>query len=167
MAMKKSDQTPKVILELSNLMRYMIYEVSDESVPLEREIEAINNYIDLQKIRMEPETEINFEVLLDDDQRKIAPLLFFPLIENSFKHGLKGEGKENFVEIHLKNTAHEINFNIRNNKGKVDEVEKNKFGGIGLENVEKRLALIYGEKATMGIKDEANTFEVNINIKWI
>lgn len=166
MAMKKSNDTSGAILELSNLMRYMIYEVSDESVLLEKEIEAINNYIDLQKIRMESETEIRFEVENSNDQRRIAPLLFFPLIENSFKHGLKGEGKQNFVHIKLENKTNETIFHIRNNKGTVDDIEKNKFGGIGLENVAKRLALIYGENASMNIRNEADTFEVIIKINW-
>lgn len=166
LARKKSDQTPSVILELSNLMRYMIYEVSDEKVSLDKEIEAIENYLDLQKLRVEKETDIQFKLVIEDRERKIAPLLFFPLIENSFKHGLKGETGENFVFIHLESDAHHLQFTIKNNKGKIDDVEKGKYGGLGLENVKKRLKLIYGKQSEMAIEETGEHFEVYVKIEW-
>lgn len=165
LARQKSDKTPSVILELSNLMRYMIYEVGDEKVELEKEIEAIQNYLDLQKLRVEALTDIRMEVDVENMEQPIAPLLFFPLIENSFKHGLKGE-KSNYVHIELKSDAHQLIFSIKNNKGYIDDVEKGKYGGIGLDNVEKRLKLIYGINAEMSIMNEEDIFEVTIKIQW-
>lgn len=165
LARQKNDKTPEVILMLSDLMRYMIYDVSGERVPLEKEIEAISNYLDLQKLRVESMTDIQFNVEITNHNLRLAPLLFFPLIENSFKHGMKEDEKSNYVHINLKEDNQALSFTIKNNKGKIDDTEKGKYGGIGLENVRKRLHLIYGEAASMEINDDMNSFEVTINIK--
>lgn len=165
LARKKSDKTPDAILRLSNLMRYMIYEVSDD-VPLTNEVESINDYLDLQKLRLSEDDEIAFDIEGNMENRMIAPLLFFPLIENSFKHGLKGDKGENYVKINLSNNASELIFHIINNKGKVDDAEKEKYGGIGLENVMKRLSLIYNENSKMKVNETSEQFEVYINIRW-
>lgn len=164
LALSKSDKTPEVILGLSDLMRYMIYEVTDDRVELEKEIEAITHYLDLQKLRVEKVADIQFTIEGDASSASIAPLLFFPLIENSFKHGLSGSKKKGFVRIDLTIKNKQISFNIENDKGLVDEVEKEKYGGIGLENVKKRLELIYGSKSSFSINENAETFSVNITI---
>ncbi|MEP1034979.1 histidine kinase [Ekhidna sp.] len=165
LALKKSDKTPDAILRLSNLMRYMIYEVS-EDVPLSKEVESITDYLDLQKLRINEDAIITLETDGDLDSRMIAPLLFFPLIENSFKHGLKGEKDKNFVKINLTNNSTNLSFHIINNKGEVDDSEHGKYGGIGLENVKKRLQLIYGAMGEMEINETVEQFEVKINIDW-
>ena len=165
LARQKSDKTPGVILMLSDLMRYMIYEVGDERVTIEKEIEAIRNYLDLQKLRVEEQTDIQFQVQVANVEAKVAPLLFFPLIENSFKHGMKEEEKFNYVHIKLVLDKDHLTFKIKNNKGKADDVEKGKYGGIGLENVRKRLGLIYAGSSEMIINDLKNTFEVIIKIR--
>ncbi|MEM6641373.1 MAG: histidine kinase [Bacteroidota bacterium] len=164
LARKKNEQTPGVILMLSDLMRYMIYEVADDKVSIENEVEAIKNYLDLQKLRVEKITDIQFNVDVDDFNQQLAPLLFFPLIENSFKHGLGEEAKSNYVHITLSCAEQRLTFMVRNNKKKVDDIERGKYGGIGLENVKKRLQLIYGEKAALQISNEKSTFEVGIKI---
>ena len=88
------------------------------------------------------------------------------MIENSFKHGLKGDKGSNFVTISLKNTDSELQFSVSNNKGEMGHSENGKYGGIGLANVEKRLHLIYGERAKIDVTDSDKKFEVAINIKW-
>lgn len=165
LARKKSDKTPDAILRLSNLMRYMIYEVS-EDVPLSKEIDSINDYLDLQKLRVNQDVEISFKTAGDLENKMIAPLLFFPLIENSFKHGLKGNEGENYVRINLNNSARSLSFHIINNKGKVDDAEHVKYGGIGLENVRKRLNLIYEGHSSMELNETEEQFEVKIKIVW-
>lgn len=165
LARKKSDKTPDAILRLSNLMRYMIYEVSEE-VALSKEVDSIHDYLNLQKLRLEEDASISFNVEGKLEDRMIAPLLFFPLIENSFKHGLKGDKGSNFVDISLKNTTSELQFRVTNNKGAGGHSEDGKYGGIGLNNVEKRLHLIYGERAQLEVTDTDKSFDVTINIKW-
>jgi len=164
LALKKDDRTPKVILELSQLMRYMLYEVSEEKVPLYKEIEVMQAYVDLQRLRADESTQINFSVEGDVEDVLIAPLLFFPLIENSFKHGVKGTSNEGFVNIKLKLEGQDLTLNISNNKGEVDDVEEGKFGGIGIENVKKRLKLIY-PKSGLLIEEKEESFDVKVRIK--
>lgn len=165
LARKKSEKTPDAILRLSNLMRYMIYEVSDD-VPLSKEVDSINDYLDLQRLRLNEDANISFQTEGDLANQMIAPLLFFPIIENSFKHGLKGERGDNYVKINLENDEKNLSFHIINNKGKVDHIEKDPFGGIGLENVRKRLRLIYENSADMQVNETAEQFEVIIKIAW-
>lgn len=164
LALSKSDQTAETVLELSNLLRYMLYEVGDDKVELAKEIEMLENYIELQKLRADQSTNISFNITGDPSQVKIAPLLFFPLVENSFKHGVKGVSDAAYVDIQL-NLNQGIEFSIKNNKGQVDDMEQGKYGGIGLENVKRRLALIYPEKHSFRVNETETDFEVKLTIR--
>lgn len=164
MALAKSEQTAETVLELSSLLRYMLYEVSEEKVDLGKEVEMIENYLELQKLRADESTRVNFEVKGDLEGRKVAPLLFFPLIENAFKHGVKGVSDAAFVEMKLA-VNDELQFEIRNNKGKIDDMEGGKYGGIGLENVKRRLALIYPQQHELKIEETDNEFTVKLKLK--
>ncbi|MEO1254174.1 MAG: histidine kinase, partial [Bacteroidota bacterium] len=163
LSLKKSDQAPEVILKLSNLLRYMLYEVSEEQVALSKEISSLEDYLNLQRVRVGDDIKINFKVDEQTKGLKIAPLLFFPLVENSFKHGLKAD-KENYVDAALTTKANTITFRIKNTKGKADEPEKGTYGGIGLENVKKRLQLIYKSNASLTISEDDDTFEAILKI---
>ena len=158
-ALAKSDQAAETVLELSNLLRYMLYEVGEDLVDLDKELEMMENYIELQKLRLETGTDVQFNISGEVKGRKVAPLLFFPLVENAFKHGAKGDSQNAFAHIELE-LDKEITFRIKNNKGKVDDMEQGKYGGIGLENVKRRLALIYPNKYELVINEEETEFEV-------
>ncbi|MEC7753198.1 MAG: histidine kinase [Bacteroidota bacterium] len=164
LALAKSERTAETVLELSNLLRYMLYEVGEEKVDIEKEVEMIENYIELQKLRADDSTKVNFEVKGDLKDKKIAPLLFFPLIENAFKHGVKGVSESAFIEMTL-NVGKGIEFNIINNIGKVDDLEQGKYGGIGLENVRRRLELIYPKSHEFEIAETEKVFEVKLKMK--
>lgn len=164
LSLKKSDDAPKSILELSSLMRYMIYEVSDEVVPLKQEIEALEHFIRLQKLRLAENVDIKFEKQVSNPELPVAPMLFLPLIENSFKHGMKSK-TGNYVHINLSAKDREIRFRISNNKSKKDDPETGQFGGIGLQNVAKRLHLIYGDEAQIEEQDLEQDFKVELRIK--
>lgn len=164
LALTKSDQTAETVLELSNLLRYMLYEVGEDKVELTKELEMLENYIELQKLRSDQSTHVSFNVVGDPNQHKIAPLLFFPLVENSFKHGVKGVSDSAYVDISL-NVEEGITFIIKNNKGQIDDMEDGKYGGIGLENVKRRLELIYGGKHDFVINETKNDFEVKLTIQ--
>ena len=163
LALAKSNQTAETVLELSNLLRYMLYEVSEEKVDLDKEVEMIENYIELQKLRADDSTQVSFEIKGDLKDKKIAPLLLFPLIENAFKHGVKGVSDSAFIEMKLE-LEEDIRFGIRNNKGQVDDIEKGKYGGIGLENVKRRLELIYPKSHQFSIIEKADSFEVKLKL---
>lgn len=162
-ALGKSEQTAETVLELSNLLRYMIYEVSEEKVPLSKEVEMLENYIELQKLRLDDHSQVDFLVKGELASAKVAPLLFFPLVENAFKHGMKGETKAGFVQIAL-SVGTRIVFEVRNNLGKVDDMERGKYGGIGLENVQRRLELIYPERHELVVKKSAEEFFVKLTL---
>lgn len=164
LALNKSGQTAETVLELSNLLRYMLYEVAEEKVDLGKEVEMMENYIELQKLRADDSTRVNFEIKGRLEGRKIAPLLLFPLIENAFKHGVKGVSDSAYIHIQL-NLEKGIEFRIVNNKGKVDDMEQGKYGGIGLENVRRRLELIYPKSHELDITESEHFFEVKLKLK--
>ncbi|WP_296703925.1 histidine kinase [Algoriphagus sp.] len=162
-ALAKSDQTPETVLDLSNLLRYMLYEVEEEMVPLTKEVEMLENYVELQKIRMEENSTVDFTILGNLDGVKIAPLLLFPLVENAFKHGMKDNAEQAFIDIRLKVDSG-ISFSIKNKLGQIDDMEKGKYGGIGLENVKRRLELIYPNTHKFEILKTETEFQVNLSL---
>jgi len=164
LALSKSEQTAETVLELSNLLRYMLYEVGDDKVELSKELEMLENYIELQKLRSDRSTTVTFNVWGDPREKEIAPLLFFPLVENSFKHGVKGVSDDGFIKIDL-NLEEGIQLIIKNNKGQVDDMEGGKYGGIGLENVKRRLALIYPGRHHFEVIETDTDFEVKLKIQ--
>lgn len=163
-ALAKSDQTAETVLELSNLLRYMLYEVGEDQVELTKELEMMENYIELQKLRLEKDANVRFNISRDVASQKIAPLLFFPLVENAFKHGAKGDSSNTFVHIDLR-IDEDLHFSIKNNKGKVDDMEEGRYGGIGLDNVKRRLALIYPNQYDLDIRDGETEFEVKLTLR--
>ena len=155
-----SKRTGGSILKLSELMRYMLYEKEDSAgkVSLDKEIQYINSYIDLVKLRYLDDIHIDFSIEGDINGKQIAPLLLFPLIENAFKHGVLTE-KDKPVNIDLKITDHQMKFSISNFN---NSYQKDDVGGIGLQNVKKRLDLIYGEKYKLDIDKTEERFNVNL-----
>ncbi len=164
LALKKDANTPAFILKLAEVMRYVLYEADAAWVPLEDEIHFTQNFIDLQKLRSDQRAHITFEIQGTVGQQTIAPLLFLPFIENSFKHGVKGSTNNSFVHIHLKVAPYHVLFSIENNKGTVDEVEKSPAGGIGLENVRQRLQLVYPDKHHLIIRNQDTIFAIQLKL---
>lgn len=164
LSLKEDKQTPAFILKLSEVMRYMIYESNADFVFLKKELNFIKNYVALQKLRSDQRARISFHISGKVGKQKLAPLLFIPFVENSFKHGIKGETGDSYVNIHMEVTGNELLFKVENNKGAVDEVEKGHFNGIGLTNVRQRLALMYPEKHQLTICDEDKTFSVQLKL---
>ena len=165
LARKNSDLVPEKVVQLSDLMRHVIYESDTDAIPLEKEIEMIRNYIELQNLRTPDSEKIKLEVLGDLKEKKIAPLLFLPFVENSFKHGLKGGGNMVFVSINIRVQENSLLFEIENSKGKNTEIKEEKYKGIGIENVRKRLDLIYPGKYSLEISDDEFIFKVTLNLQ--
>lgn len=164
LTLKKDKHAPELILKLSDAMRYMLYETKGDFVPLTDEVAFLNNFLDLQRLRSDQKTTISFDHEGKVDHQKIAPLLFIPLVENSFKHGIKGDIKNAYVKINLVANDDNIKFTIENNKGKADDMESDRFKGIGLENLQLRLGLIYPEKHKFEIIEDADNYKVVLNL---
>lgn len=162
-ATKKSDKTSFAIIKLSEIMRYMLYEARENKVFIEKEILHIENYLALQKLRYKTSDFIKFESSCEVSNILIPPMLFIPFIENSFKHGKKGF--ENDIIIKLKVLKDSINFECTNGVRKLNDTEKNKIGGIGMENIKRRLELLYSENHNLSIKEENNLYIVKLRIE--
>jgi len=165
LARKNSTKTPDKIVQLSDLMRHIIYESNVEFILLEKEVEMVKNYIELQNLRTTEKDKINLKIIGDIKDKKIAPLVFLPFVENSFKHGLKGSAKNIFVEIKIEVLGSILNFEIENSKGKVLDFIDSKYKGIGIENVSKRLELIYPNQHSLKISDNEDTFKVFLQVQ--
>jgi len=162
---KKSNLVPEKIVQLSDLMRHIIYQAEADFIPLEKEIEMVRNYIELQNLRTSGEQKIELKITGDTSSKKIAPLLFLPFVENSFKHGLKGGAEDTFVRIEIEIQENVLNFWIQNSKGFTAEYDNINHKGIGIENVRKRLDLLYPKQHRLEIADESKIFKVTLQLK--
>lgn len=146
LALIKSDKVPELILKLSDLMRHIIYESREKFIPLDKELEFVDNFVALQKIRSSEKTKIYYEILGEIPSAKIAPLIFEPFIDNAFKHGLPGSDNSDFIKIQFNFTQPgTLLFSIENNFEESVSWGK-KHSGIGIENVKQRLKLLYMTK---------------------
>ena len=165
LTLKKSDKAPEIVLRLSEMMRYMLYECNERYVTLEKEINYVKNYLELEKIRHKGKCDIEFEMIGEVGSQKIAPLIFIPFIENSFKHGLNSQIVDGYVDIIMNIKDDSINMNIKNSKSQTKPKAPSKIsGGVGLVNVKRRLNLLYSEEYQLSIKDTPNEYAVNIDI---
>lgn len=148
---KDTAKAQQLILKLSDMMRYSIYEGQNDWVTLADEITYLENYMDLHKMRYHKEITVRFDVDVEDRRVKIMPLLLIIMVENAFKHGVEKLRKDAFVYIHLKATSQYIDFEIENNFDPEEQVETH---GIGLNNLKKRLELVYLNKHELEISSK-------------
>ncbi|WP_109853195.1 sensor histidine kinase [Aquimarina sp. AU58] len=160
LAIKKSDHAPEVIEKLSDILDYMLYRCNSKFVSIQKEIELIENYIALEKIRYGNRVRISFKNNSTEDS-KIAPLLLLTFIENAFKHGVTQELKEAFISITISSDSNHIIFNIENSKSTISVENKNQRC-IGLSNVQKQLDLLYGDDYSLDIKEESDKYCVRL-----
>ena len=165
MSLDKDERLPGTVLQLSELMRYFLYESREDLVPLSKEIHVLNDYIALQRIRSDEKLKIKTEMEEDHGQQKIAPLLLIAFVENAFKHGAKGSTGDVFINIKLTAAQNTINFRVENNKGVVDEAGKDDHGGLGLDNVKRRLELIYPQRHKLLIENSDKFFLVQLQLQ--
>lgn len=167
LARKKADETPDYILKLSELMRYMIYETQDKFVLLEKEINYITNYLDLQKLRCQSDTSIQYSVIGEIKSQQIAPFLLIPFIENCFKHGGMNQSDSNFIDMNIQIESDCIKMNLKNSIPTKPNKQINNEGGFGIENVKERLNALYQNKHKLNLelKTEQFNVELNLNLK--
>jgi len=167
-ALKKSDKTPELILKLSSLLDYILYQTPKSRVSLKQEIEHIQDYISLEQMRFKDLLHVDFKCDPIAEELEIAPMILLPFIENSFKHGKKSDGSIN-VEILLKISHNTYYFWIKNSKMAHLNVQKEQFSkpqktGIGLDNIRKRLPLVYKNGHELNIKNEPDFYEVSLTL---
>lgn len=164
MALDKDERLPGTVLQLSEMMRYFLYESKDNFVPLEKELAVADNYIALQKIRSGEQLNVQINKDGEVSEQKIAPLLLITFLENAFKHGAKGSSQNTFIRIDIKVEKNRLSFVVENNKGIIDEVKTGEHNGLGLENVKRQLELLYPGKHLLNIKDQPDRFTVEMQL---
>lgn len=159
----KSDDAPKMLSTLSDILRYFLYEGSKTSVFLKSEIDVIFKYIQIQKYRQIPgKNNISFKIIGNTTGLKVPPLLYMTLLENAFKHGDIIEVEKGFVDIQFTITGNDIELVIENSYS-----EKEKSNGIGLKNIKSQLDILYASAYNMQINTENNLFKLKLTLHGI
>ena len=159
----QNQQASDVTLKLADLMRYLLESSKTDLVNLNKEIQFIDDYLSLEKIRLSQKTDINFTVSGMNKELFVAPLLFIPLVENAFKHGLNTILADSFAHFSLSVQGNELFFEAINSVEK--STENSEKSGTGLENLKKRLQLIYPQKHQLDIEQTSNQFKVILHIQ--
>lgn len=165
MTLDKDERLPQTILQLSHLMRYFLYESGEDLVLLEKEWQVLEDYIALQRIRSNDQLQLEKTVEGEIQQQHIAPLLLITFLENAFKHGAKGNTGAVRIRLLLQVLPQMIRFHVQNTRGEVDEAAYAHYRGVGLENVRRRLALLYPGKHSLSIRETADDFMVTLELQ--
>lgn len=163
LARKKSDQLEPSLFKLSSLLRYMLYETDEEKVLLEREVEYLRSYIDLQLQRFGSKVKVNLVMEDFDGSYFIEPMLLIPFVENAFKHGT-GFKQNSEITIELKAKNELLEFMVSNYYDSSIQQVKDKTSGIGLQNVKRRLDLLYTGQHSLSIEHKDNYFTVKLQL---
>lgn len=161
LARKKSDNTADVVLRLSSLLRFMLYESREPLIRIVEELTLLDGYIELERIRYNNRLSIDFQRQVDDGNQKIAPLLLLPFVENAFKHGISESRFGSFVNMNLELTQQQLLFTVENSKenGEAERLKEN----IGLSNVRRQLELLYPDHQ-LEVDNQTNLFRISLRI---
>lgn len=159
-----SNKTQKSIINLSDMLRYVLYECDQETVPLKKEIKYIENYLKLFALKSSKDYPISTKLNISNSSIPVAPMLFIPFIENALKHSNIDDRDNSFIRIEINAEDTRIDFEIENSKPKKAFI-KDGVGGIGLDNVKKRLAILYPEKHKLKIEENDSSFKVNLHLE--
>ncbi|MCU0467297.1 MAG: histidine kinase [Arcicella sp.] len=162
LAFTNSPNTTEVIAKLSQMMRYMIYDSNNQKVLLSKEIEYIENYISLEKLRLNNEVPINFTVAGSLNQVEIVPLILITFLENAFKHGVSNNSTDAFIFVKLSVDKNRLVYTVENSKLPKNDHEKS---GIGLQNVGRRLALSYPDKYVLEVENTYQSYKVSLSLE--
>lgn len=158
LAYQKSDKTADAILKLSEIMRYMIYESNDSWVSLSKEITYVQSYIELQKLRFKDGAAVELTLNGEIDDQQVVPLILISFVENAFKHGVANDPKDP-IRINIIANQKILHFSVSNRKNKFN---KDLMGGVGLNNVERRLQLLYPERYKLNIVNSATHYTTEL-----
>lgn len=164
LAVIQSDKTAEMVLRLSDLLRYVVYEGKAKSVALKDEIEQIEAFIELFQMKSEHPLNISFEKKGEISNQQIEPMILIPIVENCFKHCDFNENADAFIKIRLHLEQDTLYFQTKNTKNDADK-QKDQVGGVGLENIKKRLKISDEHQHELNIQEMPDCFEVKLKIK--
>jgi hypothetical protein len=162
LARKKSELLEPALIQLSDMLRYMLYETGNNQFRISREIEYLRNYVELQQLRFGEDVSVELNVRNEDPDCTIEPMLLIPFVENAFKHGI-GLVKEPFIKILLEIERRHLFFRVTNNYNR-ENFSKDKSSGIGLSNVRNRLRLLYTNHHDLLIEDNGEIYSIELNL---
>lgn len=162
LALKKSDATPEMILKLSGMLKHILYGEVGNKISLQQEVNYLRHYVELQKLRFTENADIRLNANGNFKNRVIAPLILITFFENSFKHGVSGKINGAYAHFDLSLSKKRLNLMAVNSKGKNNSTPIE--GGIGLENVKKRLDLLYKDKHSLQIEEDNTKFKIYLTI---
>jgi len=168
LTLKQSKEAPEVVLKLSDLLSYMLYDCTADTVALDKEVRLVEDYIALEKIRYGDRLNVSFNLFGEINGRAIAPLMILPFIENAFKHGVSEELDESWISIDLTLKPENLTLKVENSKSIQEETE-DRFEykqGIGLTNVKRRLEILYAEQYQLDIHESSESFLVVLKLNF-
>ncbi len=160
-------KTGEAILQLSDILRYVTYEGDQKYVALSSEVDHIRSFIKLQLLRDEDDSNISIEIDVDDNSLKISPLLLIPFIENSFKHSNHHDKKNGWIKISIQNKDSQLIMKVANSTSNEVSTPKDNVGGVGMENVKRRLSLLYPNHHDLVLRIDKTSYlaTLHINLK--
>lgn len=165
LTLQKSDKASDTVLKLSEILDYMLYQCNDKDVLIEKEVQLIENYINLEQLRYGDRLSLSFTHHIDHPNTKISPLLLISLVENAFKHGASSAIQNPIIDIDLKVDNDQMQFRVYNTKAKFEQADHTRYKeGIGLHNTKSQLQLLYPNKHTIEIHNASESFEVTLNV---
>ena len=165
LAVVKSDKTAPLVLRLSELLQYVIYDAQQNKAPLSKEVAVVEEYIDLFELQFETPPQVTFNYQLPRQPVLLEPLLLIPFVENCFKHADFAENSEAFVQLDLQVRPEALHFMARNSYNP-QQRQKDRTGGVGLENIRRRLQLQYPERHQLIVKGEDGCFTVQLDLQF-
>jgi two-component system LytT family sensor kinase len=162
LAMKKSEQTANTVMRLSDILDYILYKINAPRIAIADEIQIINNYIELEKIRFTDRVNLEFLSNLQSKHIQIPPMLIIPFIENAFKHGVSKSLEKSWIRISIEEVDQMLHIKVTNSLSQ--NALKGKQGGIGLVNVKKRLDLLFTDQYQLDIAEKNNRYDVFLSI---
>ncbi len=164
LTVQKKEGIKDAIIQLSDILRYVIYDSDSEKVTLKDEIKLLKNYIEFQKHRVHGFNNIKTHNIIENESFSIYPMLLLPLIENSFKHGIKGDLTKTFINISMLQKGDNFNFKIENNCDAESNAATDEESGVGLENIRKNLEIVYPNAHQFTINKDHDIFTVELII---
>lgn len=165
LTLQKSDLAPTTVVKLSEMLDYMLYQCNDPQVPIHKEVQLLNNYIDLERLRYGERLDFSFNESIDRPDAAIAPLILLSLVENAFKHGVSGAIKKPTVRISLKVNTGKLDMEVFNTKPMKQQADPAGYKeGIGVSNIKRQLELVYTGRYELDVVEKDDSYQVNLHI---
>lgn len=165
MALEKQENITSAIVQLSDILRYIIYDADTKRVSLKDELKLIENYIAFQKYRNHALNNVELQTDISDESFEIYPMLLLPLVENAFKYGLIDNAETDFISINIGQKANDFRFEIKNSKTKDFQNTDENYSGVGLKTLRDNLQLVYPNTHTFDIENKEDDFKVSLTLK--